>query len=325
MSGKLGVDSFQLYQQLKKITDRFEELLSSDDLRKKVLHLVKLVSKSRELGTTLVEHGNTKSAKERIIAYLLRYQGEIINGDELLVISGIQEYARRVRELRVESGWPIISGITAIKMLDAEEIKDFKRSKLKPDTYILLSKQQDRETAYRYGIMKEIRKDDKLSARDKILVFLRKNIGRPVTGEELSYVSNISDWPRRVRELRTEYGWPILTKNTGKPDLPVGYYLLLEDRQDQIHDRKIPQTIRSQVLDRDNQACRKCNWPKVNAPDLDLNRNRLELHHIKHHVDKGENTLENLVTLCNAHHDLVHSLDRDNSWTKEEFLNWLSR
>lgn len=32
----------------------------------------------------------------------------------------------------------------------------------------------------------------------------------------------------------------------------------------------------------------------------------LELHHLKHHKDKGENTMENLITLCNVHHDEEH-------------------
>jgi hypothetical protein len=35
----------------------------------------------------------------------------VIEGHELMVISGIGEYARRIRELRVEHGWPIISGV----------------------------------------------------------------------------------------------------------------------------------------------------------------------------------------------------------------------
>jgi len=36
----------------------------------------------------------------------------VITGDELMVVSGIGEWARRVRELRVEFGWWIYSGVT---------------------------------------------------------------------------------------------------------------------------------------------------------------------------------------------------------------------
>jgi hypothetical protein len=35
-------------------------------------------------------------------------------------------------------------------------------------------------------------------------------------------------------------------------------------------------------------------------------RKMLELHHKKHHKDKGENTVDNLETVCNVHHDEIH-------------------
>lgn len=37
----------------------------------------------------------------------------------------------------------------------------------------------------------------------------------------------------------------------------------------------------------------------------------LELHHVRHHRDKGGNTVENLVTLCNMHHDEIHRASSD--------------
>jgi hypothetical protein len=30
------------------------------------------------------------------------------------------------------------------------------------------------------------------------------------------------------------------------------------------------------------------------------------LHHRHHHKDRGDNTADNLVTLCNVHHDEAH-------------------
>jgi len=44
------------------------------------------------------------SAAERILAYLQMFLGQEIEGEELEVVSGISEYARRVREWRVEFG-----------------------------------------------------------------------------------------------------------------------------------------------------------------------------------------------------------------------------
>ncbi len=55
--------------------------------------------------------------------------------------------------------------------------------------------------------------------------------------------------------MRTEEGWPIVTKNTGRDDLPVGVYVLEEDRQAYVHDRKIPDPVRVAVLTRDHFRC----------------------------------------------------------------------
>jgi hypothetical protein len=44
-----------------------------------------------------------------------KYVGIVLAGDELMVVAGISEYARRVRELRVERGWRILTGMTLKK------------------------------------------------------------------------------------------------------------------------------------------------------------------------------------------------------------------
>ena len=82
----------------------------------------------------------------------------------------------------------------------------------------------------------------------KIIEYFRRNVGKIVTGEEIAYLANgNSEWARRCRELRTEDGWPIVTKSSGRPDLPVGAYVLEEDKQAEPHDRKIPDKVRIEV------------------------------------------------------------------------------
>jgi hypothetical protein len=49
---------------------------------------------------------------------LRKYPFTILGGEELAVVSGISEWARRVRELRVQFGWPILSDITAKQMAE---------------------------------------------------------------------------------------------------------------------------------------------------------------------------------------------------------------
>ena len=113
-----------------------------------------------------------------------------------------------------------------------------------------------------------------------------------------------TEWARRVRELRTEFGWPIVTKNTGRPDLDIGVYLLEADRQSPEHDRYIPDRIKREVLRRDRYECQNCGWSHEEWNRSDPRH--LELHHIEHHVNGGENILENLLTLCIVCHDEIH-------------------
>jgi len=299
-----------LRQQLISLLEGFENRLKDDDLRDQVKCLIPAHGTLRDLGSSLILNESANSGAERIIAYLLKYPKMLVQGDELMVVAGISEYARRIRELRVQKGWKILSGNTLRDLFEEErqEIEHLVNDvlELKPDTYILLSRVQDRDAAHRWNLANEIRKSD-LSVQNKILKYLRANVGKEVTGEELTYLAkNRSEWARRVRELRTELGWPVATKSSGRSDLSVGIYILERDKQAEVHDRKIPDPIRIKVLDRDGYSCRQCNWNHENRKEADRVRNLLELHHIEHHAAGGSNTLENLITLCNVCHDDVH-------------------
>lgn len=301
----------ELRQSLVELLTNFAEELKKEDLREKVVALVPAFHKLRDLGSSLIPQSEAASARERIIAYLKQYPRVVINGDELMVVSGIDEWARRVRELRVQFGWWIYSGVTFNQMAQNPDDEAMLRTMgidpktIRPDQYVLMREEQDRDAAHRWNVLNEIRKK-KVSVKEKIIEYLRKNVGTPVTGEELSYLAgNKKEWARRVRELRTEDGWPIATKNTGRNDLPVGVYVLEEDRQAYEHDRIIPDPIRVAVLERDGFKCTCCGWSrdKLNRDDP---RKMLELHHKQQHKDGGENTIENLITLCNVCHDDVH-------------------
>lgn len=301
----------ELRQSLVELLTNFAEELHKEDLREKVVALVPAFHKLRDLGSSLIPQSEAASARERIIAYLKQYPRVVIDGDELMVVSGINEWARRVRELRVQFGWWIYSGVTFTQMAQNPDDEAMLRTMgidpkaIRPDQYVLMREEQDRDAAHRWNVLNEIRKK-KVSVKEKIIEYLRKNVGTPVTGEELSYLAGkTKEWARRVRELRTEDGWPIATKNTGRNDLPVGVYVLEEDRQAYEHDRIIPDPIRVAVLERDGFKCTCCGWSrdKLNRDDP---RKMLELHHKQQHKDGGENTVENLITLCNVCHDAIH-------------------
>ena len=287
--------------QLIRLLDNFEKQLQQSDVRRKVLALVPALHKLRDLGSSLIPRNIASSARDRILAYLQKYPSTVIHGDELMVVSGIQDYPRRIRELRCEFGWNIASGMTLIEMNEEEVQSD---GVLSPEEYILLDTKQDREAAYRWKMANEIRKKN-IGSRVKILEFLLLNIGKSVTGEELRYVTNNkSEWARRVRELRTEEGWLITTHATGRPDLPIGTYTLESAQQSPAHDRRIPDPVRCAVLVRDNYTCTQCGWSQKQWNPADPRH--LELHHVKSHVSGGANTEDNLTTLCNICHDDQH-------------------
>ena len=294
-------------QALLGVIEEFEESLRDDDLREKILKLVPANLLLRQLGVSLDELCDASSAQDRILSYMRKYVGEVIHGNELMVVSGISEYARRIRQLRVENGWSIVSGMTLRHLRNDAERGDPSEldmlPQMRPDEYMLLSDVQDRDAAHRWRAANEIRKQ-RASVQSKLLSYLKANVGRPVTGEELRYIANKTEWARRTRELRTEQGWSISTRSNGRPDLPVGVYVLETERQLPAHDRRIPDSERRTALMRDGYKCQKCGWNR----DLWVadDPRHLEAHHVVHHADGGSNSADNLVTYCNICHDVVH-------------------
>lgn len=300
---------------IKALLDNFLTKLEDEDLRDQVRSLTPVFQSLRGLGKGLIPPELASSARDRILVYFQRYALQVIEGDELLVVAGIGEWARRLRELRVQFGWSICSGVTFKDMADDEpelaqglaDVLGADPRTLKPDQYVLVSTDQDRDAAHRWNVLNSIRKRRDLGVKSRLLEYMRANVGKPVSIEELRYLADDkSEWARRMRELRTEDGWPIFTRMQGRTDLPVGTYVLDEDKQAPEHDRRIPDDVRVEVLIRDGFACRVCGWTRDQLRPDDP-RKFLELHHVMAHADKGENSVENLLTLCNVHHDQVHA------------------
>lgn len=306
-------DSEVIRQELAKLLDGFGEKQSRGDIRERVLALVPVCRSLAKLGKSTLPKDAGRSARDRILYYLREYPRTAIGREELTIVAGIQEWARRVRELRVESGWSIITGATAKEMQEQGEfaLPGVDVDGMRGDDYILLEDEPDSEAAQRWALAHGIRSKE-LAVRDKILEFLRAYIGSPVTGEELRYVArDKTEWARRVRELRSELGWPVVTRQTGRPDLPVGTYVLEADRQSPKEDRSISDKLRGEVLQRDKYACQECGW----THDL-WNRSdprHLELHHVKPHGAGGKTEEANLATLCTVCHDDVHRRRADAS------------
>lgn len=282
---------------------------SCPDLREKVLALVPAWDLLNSLGKSMIPYEIARSGRARLLHYFQQYPRTVLSRKELAVVAGIDDWPRRVRELRKEFGWNIASGLAIKEMLAAGEFEvgdDLPDcSQMTPDDYIMLSTEQDREAAHRWRVANDIRNGTG-GAQAKLLAFFLENVGKSVSGEELRYVTkDKSEWARRTRELRTEEGWQICTHWNGRPDLPPGMYVLESDQQLPVHDRKIDDTIRRAVLVRDNHTCQTCGWSHEQWNPSDPRH--LELHHIEHHASGGTNDAKNLRTLCNICHDKEHA------------------
>ena len=306
MGTKMSGTSENIRKQLIELLSDFEIKLKSPDLRNKVQAMIPILRGLRNLGKSLVPQDMAGAARDRILSYLRKYPHVVINGDELLIISGIQDWPRRVRELRVKFGWAILNGMTAKQMQSEGDLPKNNTAivKMKPEDYILVDINQDRDAAHRWNLANTIRRK-RISTQQRMLEYLRENVNKPVTGEELRYVAkNASEWARRVRELRTQLGWPVTTINTGSPDLPIGFYILQADRQSPEHDRAIPDSVRGEVLQRDDYRCTNCGWSHADYSPSDPRH--LELHHKEFHIKGGSNKKQNLITLCTTCHDDLH-------------------
>lgn len=136
-------------------------------------------------------------------------------------------------------------------------------------------------------------------ARTKLRAYFLANLGRVMDSAELrSVAGDISEWARRVRELRTEEGYLILTHND-RADLKPGQYLLETSKPQPAFTREISKETRAFVLDRNGFTCQMCGAVAGEPHPYDSSRKtRL---HIGHIIDKsagGSDDATNLRAIC---------------------------
>ncbi|MFD7837780.1 HNH endonuclease [Streptomyces sp. NPDC059761] len=240
------------------------------------------------------------SAQAAILMYLRNHVGESVPGAALAGVAGINEWARRVRELRVEHGWPIESGVT--------------REDMDYDHYKLAIDEADDDLVERWRIAKEARNLKKASGKAesgkaRLLHYLKAIAPRMADKEQLAYVSQIKEFPRRIRELEEE-GWQI-DSNVDDPSLPPGSYRMptLEKRPPRVREAI---KLRYKILERDGKKCQDCGSSPAEGAVL-------QVHHILPVHQGGNNADDNLVTLCSQCHAGRHSLMGGSP--KDELLN----
>ena len=149
-------------------------------------------------------------------------------------------------------------------------------------------------------------------ARAKLRTHFLANVGRVMDSKELAEVSGgISEWARRVRELRTEEGYQILTNND-RANLKPGEYLLESKKPLPAFSRAISKETRALVLDRNGFTCQMCGAVAGEAHPYDEGRKtRLHLGHV---IDKsmgGADDLANLRAICSVCNEGAKNLTTD--------------
>jgi 5-methylcytosine-specific restriction endonuclease McrA len=140
--------------------------------------------------------------------------------------------------------------------------------------------------------------------KERIRRFLLANIGNVVTSIQVRDAAGISvsEWARRVRELREDEHWPILTHHDSA-DLRPGQYLLQEvppERSAVKFARSISAKLRAEVLDGRglDLICQMCG---LTPGEFDADTGRRVHLHIGLIKDKslgGKDELSNLRALC---------------------------
>lgn len=181
----------------------------------------------------------------------------------------------------------------------------------------------------------------KPGSKERIRQFFLANIGRVITSMEIRDAagSDVSEWARRVRELREDEKWPILTHHDNA-GLKPGQYLLKEAPPKKAavsFSRNISGRLRAEVLDRNGFTCQMCG---LTPGEIDPDTGRMVRLHVAHIVDKnigGKEELSNLRALCSTCNQgaknitaikpttiwLLSQVRRAGQEEQREVLNWL--
>ena len=176
-------------------------------------------------------------------------------------------------------------------------------------------------------------------SRDKLRKYFLEHIGEVLDSETLREIAGVSEWARRIRELRNEEGYQILTHND-RSNLKPGQYILETSEPKPAFAREISKETRAYVLDRNGFTCQACGAVAGEPHPYDpARKTRL---HIGHIVDKsvgGTDDPANLRALCSvcnegaanltldrpSYEKLLVQIRRATSSDQLKVLEWLTR
>jgi Helix-turn-helix domain len=141
----------------------------------------------------------TTGARSRIIRYLQLRLNQTVTKEELSGVAGIYEWARRIRELRVDQGWAIQSSVT--------------RRDLRAGEYVLELDHPDAELSRNWTVARQMRKLKTLgglpSPKTRVLEFLKAIYPSSADAEQVAHVAGSAKLRDRCLAELADDGWSI--------------------------------------------------------------------------------------------------------------------
>lgn len=139
-----------------------------------------------------------------------------------------------------------------------------------------------------------------MAARDKIRDFFIANVGKVLTTQRIRKIGGISEYARRIRELRDEEGYQIQS-HVDRADLKPGEYILETLERKPVISRTISPQLRNEILERNGFTCQLCGAGPGDTDPCNPNRKvRLHVDHVKPISQGGTDDKSNLRVLCST-------------------------
>ncbi len=139
-----------------------------------------------------------------------------------------------------------------------------------------------------------------MGSKDKLRAFFEANIGKVLKTHTLRKVAGISEYARRIRELRDEEGMQIRS-HIDRHDLKPGEYVLETLKRVPTLGRGISPQLRNEILERNGFTCQLCGAGPNDPDPFNPNRKiRLHIDHIVPLSQGGTSEKDNLRVLCSA-------------------------
>ena len=178
----------------------------------------------------------------------------------------------------------------------------------------------------------------KKSSKQKVLEYFINNIGRVVESRDIQAASDGAvEWARRVRELRNEEGYQILS-HKDRADLKPNQFLMETTTRLPAFKREVSKETRAWVLERNGYTCQMCGMAAGDPDPFNSQRTvRLTIGHIIDKSKGGNDSPQNLRAVCmNCNEGLQNSsppkpdrifllaqVRRATRQDQEAVLNWL--